>query len=581
MRDVSTFKFIGGKLVLEEDVLLLKEYKGIKDDLPFFSTDSEEIELNKIERGYIESGDTFHKPSLIIETEGDRKEFNFNDGLSKNLSLYFDKNVGAEEFLKLMSKRADFSQKPPNTTDESDEDKTIDREILEEMLTTCYLGIKRGLIPRECDGAEFRLELKDGTASLDYREPSGVSTEYSVSMDVMDQKLSRVESEFQENLSSNSGGKNLFDLTTAQDSEVRKLTKDKIETSILNGYISIALFLPEDTPSNVQVDVEYTSTKGEIELDIPSGMTYRHSMRRSEIEKELDKKARQQIEIGDLGLQSEKLSEYIKSFVRQNGLGNSESRERLTKAINQDLEKNFTKKEIHDVIEEANSKAERKAVNSVLELDNPKSIEEKIQNFVRVFGRGNEKLRRYAEDILEIDESKFKSLASSTYENLENKEELDEFRDQIDVDSEIEDSELSLKQQKQLNNIPIIEDLREKVSWEDIEEMNGLEFERFLEDLFNSMGYNAHQTSGSGDQGADVIAEKPDEKIAIQAKRYSDNVSNKAIQEAISARDFYNCDRAIVVTNSEFTRSAEELAQKTGTDLWNSQELKEKKRKYL
>ena len=120
MRDVSTFKFIGGKLVLEEDVLLLKEYKGIKDDLPFFSTDSEEIELNKIERGYIESGDTFHKPSLIIETEGDRKEFNFNDGLSKNLSLYFDKNVGAEEFLKLMSKRADFSQKPPNTTDESD-----------------------------------------------------------------------------------------------------------------------------------------------------------------------------------------------------------------------------------------------------------------------------------------------------------------------------------------------------------------------------------------------------------------------------------------------------------------------------
>lgn len=110
----------------------------------------------------------------------------------------------------------------------------------------------------------------------------------------------------------------------------------------------------------------------------------------------------------------------------------------------------------------------------------------------------------------------------------------------------------------------------------DIDLMNGQEFEQFLAILFSKMGYETEVTKGSGDQGIDVIASKEGSKIGIQAKCYSGSVGNGAIQEAVAGRMFYHLDKAIVVTNSVFTNSAKELAEVNSVVLWDRTILKDK-----
>lgn len=74
-------------------------------------------------------------------------------------------------------------------------------------------------------------------------------------------------------------------------------------------------------------------------------------------------------------------------------------------------------------------------------------------------------------------------------------------------------------------------------------------------------GYHTKLTQATGDQGADVLASKGQEKWALQVKCYSNAVGNSSVQEAIAARTYYGCSHAAVVTNSTFTKSAQELAQ--------------------
>ena len=106
-----------------------------------------------------------------------------------------------------------------------------------------------------------------------------------------------------------------------------------------------------------------------------------------------------------------------------------------------------------------------------------------------------------------------------------------------------------------------------------IDEMSGEEFEIFLEELFKRMGYKVHRTPLSNDQGADLIVERLGLKTAVQAKRYAGPVSNSAVQEIVAAKAHYDCDQAIVVTNSTFTRSAKKLATSNKVELWDHSNL--------
>lgn len=100
-----------------------------------------------------------------------------------------------------------------------------------------------------------------------------------------------------------------------------------------------------------------------------------------------------------------------------------------------------------------------------------------------------------------------------------------------------------------------------------------LDYEKSITIKLKSLGFNARTTKASGDQGADVIAKKNGVSFAIQCKKYSKPVGNKAVQEANAGRDFYNCDYGVVVSNAGFTKSARQAANACKIILLNDTQL--------
>lgn len=98
--------------------------------------------------------------------------------------------------------------------------------------------------------------------------------------------------------------------------------------------------------------------------------------------------------------------------------------------------------------------------------------------------------------------------------------------------------------------------------------MTGVEYELYIANIINKeTNWSAKITKASGDQGADLVLTKGPLTAVLQTKYYSSKVGNKAIQEAYSAKKFYNADLAFVVSNAEFTSSAWELAEKTSVKI--------------
>lgn len=107
----------------------------------------------------------------------------------------------------------------------------------------------------------------------------------------------------------------------------------------------------------------------------------------------------------------------------------------------------------------------------------------------------------------------------------------------------------------------------------EIDKMDGERFERYLNSLYKSLGYQSELTKRTGDFGADLILTKDRKRIVVQAKRYSNNVGIKAVQEANSARSLYHAVESWVVTNSYFTKAAITLAESNSVKLINRDQL--------
>ena len=78
-----------------------------------------------------------------------------------------------------------------------------------------------------------------------------------------------------------------------------------------------------------------------------------------------------------------------------------------------------------------------------------------------------------------------------------------------------------------------------------------------------------HITPKTGDYGADILCfDLRGNSCAVQCKYYSKPVGYKAIQEALAGAKYYNCKRALVVSNSRFTKNAFKGAKKLGVELF-------------
>lgn len=103
----------------------------------------------------------------------------------------------------------------------------------------------------------------------------------------------------------------------------------------------------------------------------------------------------------------------------------------------------------------------------------------------------------------------------------------------------------------------------------DIDKMTGTEFEERLMVLYRNLGYKVTHIGGTGDAGVDLIIEKYGRKTAVQAKRYQGYVGEAAVQQVHTGKDYYKCDDAILVSNSNFTQMAWKVAKATNIKLWS------------
>lgn len=103
-----------------------------------------------------------------------------------------------------------------------------------------------------------------------------------------------------------------------------------------------------------------------------------------------------------------------------------------------------------------------------------------------------------------------------------------------------------------------------------MDEMEGHDFEYYCADLLKANGFvEAVVTKGSGDFGADILAEKDGITYAVQCKCYDKPIGVKAVQEVYAGRDYYGKMVGVVMTNQYFTQPAVDLAQKLNIMLWD------------
>lgn len=107
----------------------------------------------------------------------------------------------------------------------------------------------------------------------------------------------------------------------------------------------------------------------------------------------------------------------------------------------------------------------------------------------------------------------------------------------------------------------------------EIDKLNGEDFEKYLEILFHKLGYSVRCTPYRGDFGADLVLQKDGAQTVVQAKRSKRSVGVKAVQEAVAAKEYYQCDNAMVVTNSHYSQQARKLAAANKVELWDRTQL--------
>lgn len=108
-----------------------------------------------------------------------------------------------------------------------------------------------------------------------------------------------------------------------------------------------------------------------------------------------------------------------------------------------------------------------------------------------------------------------------------------------------------------------------------VDTMGGLEFERYLASLLGRMGYTDIRLTEKYDLGVDIVAKKNGVTWGVQAKRYNSPVKAEAVRQAYTALNRYKCARAMVITNSTYSRQAQMLAADNDVVLVDRQVLTE------
>lgn len=112
-----------------------------------------------------------------------------------------------------------------------------------------------------------------------------------------------------------------------------------------------------------------------------------------------------------------------------------------------------------------------------------------------------------------------------------------------------------------------------------LQRMDAYEFEHFIGDLWERMGWQTDVSTAAADKGVDVTAKKAspyEQTLLIQAKRYGPNttVGSPEVQQYASLRHQYRgVDKVLLVTTNEYTGQAKDLAENLNVKLIDGDEL--------
>ena len=103
-------------------------------------------------------------------------------------------------------------------------------------------------------------------------------------------------------------------------------------------------------------------------------------------------------------------------------------------------------------------------------------------------------------------------------------------------------------------------------------------FEAYIAALYTNQGFQVYLTPYSNDKGVDVVALKNGENYLFQVKQTKSLVGNEAIQEICTSKNYYEERfkeqfKLIVITNSDFSSSAETLARTNQINLIKRNQL--------
>jgi len=117
-------------------------------------------------------------------------------------------------------------------------------------------------------------------------------------------------------------------------------------------------------------------------------------------------------------------------------------------------------------------------------------------------------------------------------------------------------------------------DLNKKV--ERLSELTPREFEEYLTELFNLLGYEKTTlTPQMNDKGVDILMEKGGKRYAIQCKRYKGIIGSPAIQSFLGAMQHAQVSHGFFVTTSTFSLEAEKMASQHPIELVDGVKLGE------
>lgn len=186
-----------------------------------------------------------------------------------------------------------------------------------------------------------------------------------------------------------------------------------------------------------------------------------------------------------------------------------------------------------------------------LNINNHKALKDVVKKYVDIYGENGLKEinLRILSDSLDEDYKYICSLINKEYTKVKQEYEM------RNLESQLFKSNTTLK------------------DMEYIDKLSGYDFEDYLKELFTKFGYTARELPYSNDYGADLIISKGFNEIVIQAKNYTGNVGNKAVQEVIAAKIYYKCDIGMVITNSYYTQNAIKTAEASEIILVNREGL--------